>query len=479
VPGFHTLRGMMKFFSPDDAHNVLSDLLGLRYETFSRMSALPENKMRRLSGFVKWIHNKLEALNSASELSTRLGVFSGYDLTPEQLWKGLNDALETTFFWGQRGMKKSWVMGVSKFSAFAKARMVVADRIIRMFGKDKIAKTLVRLPLPILLGLLTYYKFKDDKDFQELPYWRTFTSIPVGKIGNHWVFIPVNDPYYSVAGGGMITLLKTLNGDPHIAAGDYLANSINSIAPFDTGAGSNTMMGVLSSALPDMISPLAQIAINKDFFTQRAIIPEWIKNYSAQDQYSKYTSPLAVGVAKGMASLGVKISPIKLQFLLDNYFSSVGKLTRGTADSLIVGLGINPNELSQEPAMEDLLSGSGLSSFIHQKYSPSTELSVYEFNQTFNKLKGIYKKGETLKKEDPEKYKEYIKKYWQGINAYYRPKDYYSSIRKLNMAYRKLEATGTSNNVRLELIKEQVRRNAEMANNYYHLNFEKRNETSR
>ena len=136
-------------------------------------------------------------------------------------------------------------------------------------------------------------------------------------------------------------------------------------------------------------------------------------------------------------------SPLRVQKFIDNSFGAMGQYFYKTSDLFIDSFaskfGFNPNKIRKGEGMEDLLSLSGLNSYIHDLYTPSLEQSVTRFNDIYRRLNGTYRYLQNYKKYYPEQYQEQAIRYWEEYNAYNVLKPYHEAIRNYILMYRAIE----------------------------------------
>lgn len=476
IPMVGTLKGLSKALSESDAHKQLADLFGLEWNTFSKLARLDslsgEGKIGNgIGGVLKKAAKALETMSSTSELSSRLGVFSNYDPTNlAEVRRGLVDARDATYFWGQRGARTAMATKYNRMSAFFRAGIDASYQAFGTAGKYPV-RTLIRTSPIIGLAALEIMLHHNDKDWQQLPLWRHFISINLGKVGKHWLFIPMNEIYYSAPHAISIALYKWASGQSPLEANKFLLDLANTASPFG-----------VTNALPDIGKAALEIfapnAFNTDLFTGREIVPDWMKEFPAREQYTNYTSDTIVGLAHILDKISPKwapVSPIRLQHFLDTNFGAMGKYFESAGDLMIdsVGkrIGINPNKIREGDAFKDLNTLSGLNRFIHDEYSPTTEADVMKFMDTYRRLRGTQRTIESYKNYHPKQYVEMATRYANEYNAYNVLNPYYKAIRNLTKAYRAVEnnknITDKERDEILGRIKESTRRYAEYANDVY------------
>ena len=85
--------------------------------------------------------------------------------------------------------------------------------------------------------------------------------------------------------------------------------------------------------LPQLVRPVVDLSMNKDF-RGSPIIPERLKDVEPSEQFTPYTTALATAAGKKFG-----VSPIKLEYLVRNYFGYMGGYALFTADALLGPVG--------------------------------------------------------------------------------------------------------------------------------------------
>ena len=311
---------------------------------------------------------------------------------------------------------------------------------------------------------------RNDKDWQQLPFWRHFISVNLGKVGNHWLFIPMNEFFYSAPHATMIALYKWLSGQSSFDADRFLLQLADTVSPFG-----------LSNITPDIVKVAGELfapeAFNTDLFTGREIVPEWMKEFPAKEQYTAYTSDAIVALTDILNKISgekAQLSPMRVQHFIDTNLGAMGRYFEAASDLMIdtIGkrIGFDPNEIREGDAFKDLMTFSGLNRFIHDKYSPTVEADVMKFMDTYRRLRGVQRLLENYKNYHPKQYLEMANKYMAEYNAYNVLSGYYKAIRNLVKTYRAIEKSDLpekEKEVLLEEIKGRIRIIASTANEAY------------
>jgi Large polyvalent protein associated domain 38/Transglycosylase SLT domain len=84
---------------------------------------------------------------------------------------------------------------------------------------------------------------------------------------------------------------------------------------------------------PTLVKGVGEVALNKDLYTMRDIIPTNLQNMDdPREQYSATTSDTAKLLSKGLYDAHIKVSPLHIDHLIKSYFATVGIGTVTLAD---------------------------------------------------------------------------------------------------------------------------------------------------
>ncbi len=112
----------------------------------------------------------------------------------------------------------------------------------------------------------------------------------------------------------------------------------SAVLGFGSPLGEN-LNSAASTLTPQAIKPLAEVAINRNIFTGRDIVPFYMKNKPANEQAYKYTS----GTARGVGS-AINSSPLNIEHLVRGYGGEVGLQGLNAIDNALNKAGVIPEE---------------------------------------------------------------------------------------------------------------------------------------
>jgi hypothetical protein len=167
--------------------------------------------------------------------------------------------------------------------------------------------------------------------------------------------IPLSQEINNIANLPRRAIEAAYHGDP-VRAGEVARAIIGQVSPVTPDTGS-----ILSTGVPQAIKPAAEIAVNKNFFTGRDIVPERIARRDPEDQVLEHTSGTARAIARGVAStplrdapiVGELASPPKAEAFIKETFGGVGSEALNAFDRAAAAAGkIPPDQIGGESISE-------------------------------------------------------------------------------------------------------------------------------
>jgi hypothetical protein len=150
-------------------------------------------------------------------------------------------------------------------------------------------------------------------------------------------------------------------------------------------------------AVPQILKPMVEVAIDRNFFTGRPLVSQAYASLPAYLQQTEYTSELAnfIGDASHAVFGGEGLSPIKVDQLIRGYFGSVGGALLWTSNLLGDYAGIRPSRSIQDYAA----ALPGFSRFLNREEGSGMRSYFYEMSRDVNMS---YKEYLELQKYRPE-----------------------------------------------------------------------------
>lgn len=291
----------------------MSTMMG--YDRNSSMKFLDEMLLRQ-KGFAgktllvaKHPINALRSIIGVTEMGARVEEFESlYNKYIKQGMsdddasiKAFNDAQDVTINFSRAGKR---ARGFNQMTAFFNAGIQGIDKVYRTATENPVrfvARGIAYITLPAL------YFWNDNKDkewFKNMPLPYKYSNIFV-EVGNKVMRVPLPFDIGVLFGGGVMSLLDSFyNKDPK-AIKEWLKTITKNITP---------------SILPDVISPVWDVAKNKNWLDQ-PIETMGMQYKLKKDRYKYYTTKLAKLISNTLYKLGMKdfLSPVQLDYLADQY----------------------------------------------------------------------------------------------------------------------------------------------------------------
>ncbi len=315
----------------------------------------------------------LEDLIAITEKSTRYQNFRG--MYKSLIKKGGNesDALrEATLAAWQNSVDfnryGNWGKTLNLLIPYFNSGIQGSRQLVRSFKNRPIAtsiKSIATVGLPI--AGVTAWNLSDPErkaiydNISEFEKENGLVIIPPGPLSqnkdgtyNVWK-IPLTQGYNQLF-GGVRRAMETYSDKEPTDFGAIALDIIGAVSgPIQTRGG---LAKTGSSLIPQGVKPIIQQAANKDFFTGKDIVPDFIENATTKDgspipeekKAFKYTS----GSAKAIGRLLGK-SPIRVEKFLKDTFGKVGQYGENAADNALAKLGIiKPNEIGGVSVKDDI-----------------------------------------------------------------------------------------------------------------------------
>lgn len=220
-------------------------------------------------------------------------------------------------------------------SMFLNAGVQSVDKFGRSFyeykGKKNIpkaaARTLLRAGSWItFMSLLSYYKNRDEKWWQELPAHEKWTHTH-WKVGDLTARIPQAFEFGLIFGSLPIAMIEEKRNPG--ALKEWREQFTNLALPVDISSAANTLRSV------QMISPIVDIISNTDWKGEEIVKSYIMDTKEKQDWYSPETSGIAIGLCKILSeNANIKISPAQLEHAVNGYTGGIFKRMAGALENV-------------------------------------------------------------------------------------------------------------------------------------------------
>jgi hypothetical protein len=299
-----------------------------------------------LPRILRMIPRTLAFLNEASEESTRIAVW----LKAKRQFPGLDDATvalrvrdATVDFW----MGGNVVRLLNQAIPFTTSGVTGTVGTFRKFHSDPWGSILRTVPLWLLCGLV-YLWNKRFESYSMIPayekqlYWPVMIGEGTQNVDPaHPDQAPAKFPIYLRIPKGPMGVVLT----SPFEVGLQLADNANNLSWTETlGQGAWQLARSMSpiepeifSLIPPGIGTAAQMAINKDFFRQRDIVPQGELARPTSQQYDQTNSKTAI-------LLGEKfnVSPRMIDFMIQDMAGGGGQSAMWLSDLVLGAVGYNP-----------------------------------------------------------------------------------------------------------------------------------------
>ena len=272
------------------------------------------------------VRHPIEALRIFSEygeMATRLGEYRLARQKGKTPAQAALDSRNVTVDFARVGAS---TRALNLIVAFWNASAQGTDRMVQTH-RDHPKRTLIRGVVGLTLPSMILYGLNhDDEEWNELPRWQRdfFWMVPTRgtPMYEHTKFIPIPKPFlwgvlYASAPERIMDWMKTKDA-----------------SAFD-GLGKSFKETSLPGFIPTAILPFMEWWANKSMFTGRPVVPQHLENLPEQYQANSWTSEFSKGMAKMLAEVGVKVSPIKLDQAIFGVTAGAGRTVLKLTDPLL------------------------------------------------------------------------------------------------------------------------------------------------
>ena len=329
------------------AHMLKGDAIYQEFLRSGGLTSIVSIDRPMLKATVKEIAGKGVSVNKPSDLLRLLQNFGAYSEQPTRIaafQKAYNSALkagksieearsvggyaaqEATVNFARRGAK---TQSINAVYAFLNARAQGIDRLARSIKADPVGAP-IRLGMIVLApGLATYawnQRFKSYYDER---------IISKNDKQNNFIIMLSDEPINELGGAQYIKIPKGDIGrafNPVEAYLDFIQNKGNTTVK-------DALYGVLQGfspitnigdIVPTSLRPIVEDKANKNFFFNTPIVPEYLENEDAKNQFRSFTPALY-----RWAGAMLNVSPARLQNLTEGYGTGWAKIASMLAKPFI------------------------------------------------------------------------------------------------------------------------------------------------
>lgn len=339
-------------------------------DEYKRMVSRELNKITGKRDYFRAVRASAQFFSMMNRWAEDVSRFTTYMTSREQgktISESVNDAKEVTVNFNKKGagVKTSgvfgWTSGLFRnLYLFFNAAVQSLANFSRLSKKNPKAFyttlggfTAAGFLVPVLNGIAISMLGGDDDDYYgNLPEWVRRNNLCLYAGNGKFITIPLPIELRAFYGLGEMAYQATISEDTN--GGDKIAyqaiNQITELLPINPLGNNGDLVTTL---MPDVISPFWQIYENKDFtgkpiYRQNAFnetMPEWTKAYNSTSDWlvklSEWTNELAGGDKYKQADVLEPImnwNPAKVEHLFESYFGGMAKTFNQTAKTLAGGV---------------------------------------------------------------------------------------------------------------------------------------------
>jgi len=290
---------------------ALSGQIGLdRAATMSTYDELLLDKLGKKGKALKIIKHPLTAIRdilSVTEMGPRsVEIESNYKkyLNENKDWseedafvQAFNDAQDVTVNFTKSG---KWAKQINEVTAFFNVAIRGPEKDYRSFRESPIQTTVKGIAWLTLLALGSWYKNKDKDWYKNLPRAYRYNNL----------FFEINDNVYRLP---VPFELGTIFMSVPQAVLDYYEGDDKAM-----GAIIDIAKSQIPDPIPSAFGPLIDVKTNKNYLGV-PIESEGMQYLYHTERKKDYTSNFASKMSKGLDKIGVKVSPIQFEYLMDSY----------------------------------------------------------------------------------------------------------------------------------------------------------------
>lgn len=363
--------------------------------TFARVKRIinPFNAKSFFSQF----NDLVENINRIAAYEYKIKKFTGGKRQPtvEEVRKAMKYSREITTDYTIRGKK---ARELEKYFAYTTSSIAGTTQLLKSIKKNP-AKTIAIIGIGTMLpALYEYARFRNDKDYQNLPTRERFRNIIIGKTAEGKFIKIALDPQLSYLKEILNRSFQAYNQYDKDTFEGAMEELLNSYAPpplqgvlkaFTSGDG--IAGGVRGLGMASSLSPFVAVATNKTFTNAPIESLEYqLSPLRPGLRYNETTS----NVSKKIGEI-TNFSPMKIDYLLKNYTGDLGRI--------VLPLNSDVGSIKTEDVLRNFLTDPQF-----------TNTLAVQFYKGRDKLRSVREEFKELDKELPKWYNERL---YQGITS--------------------------------------------------------------
>ena len=368
------------------------------------------NAVRKYTAMARGVWDRYQRFGDKLENANRAAIFRHHLDKGDSQLKAAFEARDLMDFTLHGGAK--WVNLVTSLTPFANAMLQ---------GKYKTGRALINNPIPVVVvssaitaaSIAEYFMYEDNEEWQRRQDW--------DKDMYWWINIPGTDTAFRMPKPHEFAIVANLawrgldmarKKDP--VNGELFVSAVKSVLlrEFDM------------TPIPQVVKPLIEVGMNKNFFFDRPIEPYRFKNMSAKEKRDLYTSETMITMSEAFDWAGVEISPMQLEHLVNGYFGWVGELGIGLSNMIVSKARDFPERPAQKfmdhPVLRKMFqaspirntkAGTAFYERLKDVEQAHNDLNLSKKLEDWDRYKEIYEE-----KKDLLKWKDFIKKKQRMLN---------------------------------------------------------------
>ena len=301
----------------------------LRGEIVKGYNTSNVGRFGRLAGRAIWSVATMQKVNEAIEKTSRLAEYKygKHDLgTNEGRIEAFLAAQDVTVDFARRGRGriardlKSLIpfFNASLQGIYRNGRQITAQESDR--AGVRFAKNVVNATLAAALANSLLLAYMDDDEKEE------FTYLSDDLKAKH-LFLPNFAP--EIFGDAPLLRIPLAQDPLTYAVNAAVANAVwygenDNEFVLEVSAVANVIKDNMNPVGSTILDPAISMLSNKNWYGSD-IVPSYLEGYDETNQYTEETPTAFVNASKGLASIGIKVSPMMLQYMAEQYTGYIGQ----------------------------------------------------------------------------------------------------------------------------------------------------------
>ena len=252
-----------------------------------------------------------EKIGSASENAARVGLYKNLKKEGMSNFDAGFEGRDLMDF-SMHGSSQS-IQTIARIVPFLNARVQGLYKLGRA-ARENPKAFLLKASILTAASLALWAVYKDDDRYKELEDW------------DKWAY------YHFWLGKDHYRIPKPFEiGALFSSLPESVANVMNGTEDgrFVWDWFTHTVHDVFNVDMPQLFKPMVEVSFNHDSFRGRDIVPDHIAKLKPSEQYTPWTSDTVRAIGGGL-----NISPIKLEHLINGYFSTIGSMVLFGTDAV-------------------------------------------------------------------------------------------------------------------------------------------------